>query len=207
MQAFDDVIFPIGIGRGAMAMATFSTNVVTTMSGHERRNSDWADARQSYDVGPGVRDEDEVGILLAFFRGRRGAAIGFRFFDPFDNSSNQMIAPPTALDQLIGLGNGVRTGFPLFKTYGSGGQIRRITRPQPGSIMIAVGGVTTPAWTLNEGGIIQFETAPAVDALVTVGFRFDVPVRFAEDRIEVSQATFGAGDMPSVPLIEIKEAV
>ena len=46
----------------------------------------------------------------------------------------------------------------------------------------------------------------ASGVVVTAGFGFDVPVRFAEDRIDVSRATFGAGDMPSVPLIEIREA-
>jgi uncharacterized protein (TIGR02217 family) len=40
---------------------------------------------------------------------------------------------------------------------------------------------------------------------VTAGYRFDVPVRFADDRLEVSRATFGAGTVPSVPLIEMRE--
>jgi len=40
---------------------------------------------------------------------------------------------------------------------------------------------------------------------VAAGFRFDVPVRFAEDRLTVSRATFEAGEIPSVPLIEIRE--
>jgi hypothetical protein len=34
-----------------------------------------------------------------------------------------------------------------------------------------------------------------------------VPVRFAQDSIEMNRATFGAVDMPSVSLIEIKESV
>nr|MBA2467044.1 DUF2460 domain-containing protein [Sphingomonas sp.] len=38
------------------------------------------------------------------------------------------------------------------------------------------------------------------------GFLFDVPVRFADDRLEVNRATFLAGEAPSVPLIEIREA-
>ncbi len=206
MQAFDDVTFPIAIGQEAVATAEFSTNVVTTFSGHERRNSDWVDARQKYDVGPGVRSEDELGVLLAFFRARRGPAIGFRFTDPFDSSSNNMTSAPTALDQLLGIGDGVRTSFALAKTYGVDGQIRRITRPQPGSVVVASNGSVVTGWSLADAGVVQFETAPAVGVVITAGFRFDVPVRFANDGIEISRATFGAGDMPSVPLIEIKEA-
>ena len=48
-------------------------------------------------------------------------------------------------------------------------------------------------------------TAPAEGAEVRAGFRFDVPVRFAEDRLSLSRATFLAGEIPSVPLIEIRE--
>lgn len=207
MQSFDDVTFPLEIGREAMATAEFSTNIVTTISGHERRNSSWADARLSYDVGPGVRSESELGILLDFFRARRGPAIGFRFTDPFDHSSNAMTGDPTMLDQHLGVGDGLKSGFPLFKTYGSDGQIRRITRPQEDSLSIALNGVAATGWSLAEGGVVEFETAPAAGAVINAGYRFDVPVRFADDRIEVARATFGAGDMPSVSLIEIKEAV
>ena len=205
MQDFDDVLFPLEIGREATAMAAFSTNVVTTLSGHERRNSDWSDARLSYDVGPGVRGEQELGVLLDFFRARRGAAIGFRFTDPFDFSSNAMTGEPGMLDQVIGAGNGLQTGFPLLKSYGAGGQIRRITRPRAG-VLVATNGAANADWTLTEDGVVQFATAPDVGAVITAGFIFDVPVRFADDRIEVARATFGAGDMPSVPLIEIREA-
>jgi uncharacterized protein (TIGR02217 family) len=207
VQTFDDITFPIEIGRDAMAMAEFSTHIVTTLSGHERRNSDWADARQSYDVSPGVRGEAELGTLLAFFRARRGPAIGFRFNDPFDNSSKAMVGAPTALDQVLGVGDGVKTVFSLVKHYGSGAgaQERHITRPISGSILVAVNGTTAIGWSLGDGGIIGFTTAPANGAVVTAGFLFDVPVRFGEDRIDVNRHTFGAGDMPSVPLIEIKE--
>lgn len=207
MQAFDDVLFPLEIGREAMVTAEFSTNVVTTLSGHERRNASWADARLSYDVGPGVRGENELGILLDFFRARRGAAIGFRFTDPFDFSSNDMIGVPTMLDQQLGIGDGLRTSFPLAKIYGDDDQARRITKPKTGSVSVAVNGVAATGWVLVESGVVEFETAPPTGAIVTAGYLFDVPVRFAEDRIEVSRVTFGAGDMPSVPLVEIREAV
>ena len=205
MQSFDDIPFPLEIGREAMATAEFSTNIVTTLSGREQRNSGWSDARLSYDVGPGVRSEEELSRLLAFFRARRGAAIGFRFGDPFDFSSHDMTGEPMMLDQILGAGDGVRTAFPLVKNYGDAVQIRRITRPRAGSVSVAINGVVAEDWTLTDFGIIAFSTAPADGAVVTAGYLFDVPVRFAEDRLEVSRATFGAGDMPSVPLVELKE--
>jgi uncharacterized protein (TIGR02217 family) len=206
VQAFDDVTFPLEIGREAAVTAEFSTNVVTTLSGHERRNSSWSDARLAYDVGPGVRSESELGVLFDFFRARRGPAVGFRFADPFDFSSNGMNGVPTMLDQHLGVGDGVRTSFPLVKNYGDNEQVRRITRPKNGTAVVAASGVAATGWTLAESGVVLFETAPATGAIVTAGFLFDVPVRFADDRIEVSRATFGAGDIPSVPLVEIREA-
>lgn len=205
MQAFDDVLFPLEIGREALVTTEFSTQVVTALSGHERRNSDWADARQSYDAGPGVRAEAELQELLAFFRARRGPAIGFRFTDPFDHSSNGMDGNPQATDQHLGIGDGTRTAFRLVKTYGED-QIRRITRPQADSVVVALDGVATMDWSLEALGIVTFDDAPPAGVPVTAGFLFDVPVRFAEDRLDISRATFAAGDIASVPLIEIREA-
>src|SRR5690606_26700316 len=47
MQAFDDIVFPLSVGREASLSPAFSTQIVESPSGHERRTSDWADARLS----------------------------------------------------------------------------------------------------------------------------------------------------------------
>ena len=39
---------------------------------------------------------------------------------------------------------------------------------------------------------------------MTAGFEFDVPVRFDTDYLEVDLAYFEAGQIPSIPIIEIK---
>ena len=105
---------------------------------------------------------------------------------------------------MFGVGDGVRTVFPLVKDYG--GVPRRITRPVPGSVRVAVGGIEASGWTLGEAGTISFDTPPPDGDTVTAGFRFDVPVRFAEDRLAANRATFLAGEAASVPLIEVREA-
>jgi uncharacterized protein (TIGR02217 family) len=204
--AFDDVRFPIAIGAEASVAPAFSTNVVTSASGNEFRNANWQQARLRFDAGPGVRGDAEVETLLGFFRARRGAAVGFRFRDPYDFSSNGMSGTPTAVDQIIGTGDSKNMRFELKKSY-DGGEDRRITRPVAGSVRIAVGGVEqSSGWTLEAMGRIVFAIPPAAGAAVTAGFIFDVPVRFADDRIEVNRATFQAGEAPSVPLIEIRES-
>jgi uncharacterized protein (TIGR02217 family) len=207
MQAFDDVLFPIALGRDATITPEFSTNVTITASGFERRNSLWADARLRFDVGPGVRSEAELGELIAFFRARRGQARGFRLRDPSDYSSNAMTGVPTIVDQLLGAGDGAKARFELIKSYGEGSDVqqRRITRPRADSLSVSVGGVQTSSWTLDPLGVIVFSAAPAAGAAVRAGFLFDVPVRFAEDRLDISGAAFAAGEAPSVPLIELRE--
>ena len=209
MQAFDDVPYPLALGRDAMITPEFSTSVSVTASGFERRNSLWSNARLRFDVGPGIRSEHELGELIAFFRARRGAARGFRLRDPSDFTTNAMTAEPAPTDQLLGTGNGVTSTFALIKRYGDDedGQVRRITRPVPGSVTISLGDTPiTTGWTLADHGMIVFTAPPGDGVEVRAGFRFDVPVRFAQDHLDVSGASFAAGEAPSVPVIEIREA-
>ncbi len=51
---------------------------------------------------------------------------------------------------------------------------------------------------------MSFATPPDIGALVTAGFEFDVPVRFDTDRIAVSLASYNAGEVPDVPVIEVR---
>jgi uncharacterized protein (TIGR02217 family) len=208
VQHFDDLSFPLDIGRRAQVAPSFSTRIVESVSGHEQRSTQWADARLHFDAGPGVRSEADIATLIAFFRARRGAARGFRFRDPFDHASGAFGHEPGPLDQVIGTGDGVTTNFRLSKSYGPTGdaQLRYITRPVPPTIRVAVGGVEQlSGWECRGLGEVEFADAPPVGAVVTAGFLFDVPVRFAEDRLEIDYETFAAGVVPSVPLVEIRE--
>ncbi len=205
VRDFDDVRLPMAIGRHATVETEHAVSVVTTGSGHEARNADWAGARLRFDVGPGVRSEADVAALIAFFRARRGPARGFRFADPFDASS--AAAPGEAVsatDQRLGEGDGGRTRFALVKDYGEGAA-RRITRPVAGTVRVALDGAPVAGWTLEGGGEVLFAVAPPAGAVVTAGYAFDVPVRFASDRLEVARATALAGEIASVPLVEVRE--
>lgn len=205
MQPFDDVVFPVAIGAEASVSPGFSTNVVTSASGHEYRNANWSQARLRFDAGPGVRSEDELGELIAFFRARRGPAVAFRFRDPFDHSSDGMTGSGGPADQPLGAGDGVQTSFDLVKHYGDG-EVRRITRPVAGSVRISINGAEQASgWTLEPLGVVRFDEPPVEGALVAAGYQFDVPVRFSQDRLEINRTTFMAGEAPSVPLIEVRE--
>lgn len=205
---FHDVRFPLEVGLGAGGGPEFSTTVIGTASGFEQRNINWAEARGRYDAGLGVRSEADLATVTAFFRARRGRAFAFRFRDPFDFTSGAPGQAAGALDQTLGTGDGVRTSFPLVKRYGEGSEaVRRITRPVAGTVRVAVNGAElTSGWALGVLGEVQFETAPPAGAVVTAGFEFDVPVRFGDDQLAVSLAGFRAGEIPSIPLVEVREA-
>ena len=194
MEAFDDVLFPLALGRHAEVTPGFSTAIVSGAGGAERRQANWAEARTSYDVGPGVRSEADIAALLAFFRARLGPARGFRLRDPFDFA---------ATGERIGTGDGVTKRFALVKHYGVSD--RRITRPVAGSVSVKVAGVATSAFLVTAGGWVELDVAPVSGVAVTAGFQFDVPVRFAEDRLSVAAATWLAGEAASVPLVEVRE--
>jgi uncharacterized protein (TIGR02217 family) len=195
MDGFDDVSFPLALGREAEVMPETATAILAGAGGHERRSASWAEARTRYDVGPGVRSEADIAALLGFFRARMGPARGFRLRDPFDARGD---------GELIGVGDGTTSRFALVRHYGA--VARRITRPVAGSVTLRVGGVATAGFTLESGGWIACDVPPPIDSEVRASFTFDVPVRFAEDRLSVSRATFLAGAAPSVPLIELREA-
>ncbi len=148
-----------------------------------------------------VRSQADVALLLDFFRARLGPARAFRLQDPFDHST---AAVPGFGDMAIGTGDGVTTRFALVKRYGE--MVRRITRPVAGSVRVGVGGVETQGFAVGDGGVVLLDVAPGKGVAVTAGFAFDVPVRFAEDRLQVARATHGAGVAASVPLIEVREA-
>ncbi len=207
VQAFHDVRFPLELGFDAVGGPEFATQVALLASGHEQRNVQWAQARLSYDAGLGVRSEADLVELVAFFRARRGRGFGFRLRDPLDFSSSPTGDVPSAEDQLLGVGDGLTLRFPLVKRYGFAGaeEVRRITRPEAGTVLVSVAGVPAGGWQLADGGVIELTDPPAVGAEVRAGFRFDVPVRFAADRLEVSLSGVRSGEAPSVPLVEIRE--
>lgn len=194
VDAFDDVRFPIELGREAEVAPEQATAIVTSAGGHEARNAAWASARTAYDVGPGVRSEADIRALLAFFRARMGPARGFRLRDPFDWQGE---------DETIGTGDGATMRFALVKQYD--GVTRRITRPVAESVAVFVDGDAREDVTIEAGGFVALDAPPPEGARVSASFVFDVPVRFAEERLSVSRATHLAGIAPSVPLIELRE--
>jgi uncharacterized protein (TIGR02217 family) len=75
---------------------------------------------------------------------------------------------------------------------------------------VAVDGVEAgegSAFTVDvTSGLVTFLAGhvPPSGAAVTAGFHFDVPVRFDTDQLSISLAAFEAGEIPSIPIVEIR---
>lgn len=140
---FHEVRFPTGIAFGATGGPERRTDIVSLASGHEERNSRWADSRRRYNAGYGVRSLDDLHAVIAFFEERRGRLYGFRWHDRIDFQSSAPGVTLAATDQVLGTGDGARTAFQLRKTYGGAHApfVREIRKPVAGTIVVAVDGV------------------------------------------------------------------
>jgi uncharacterized protein (TIGR02217 family) len=212
MPAFHEVRFPLDISMHGRGGPERRTDVVVTGSGREQRNARWANSRRRYDAGYGVKSLAAIGAVVAFFEERRGKLYGFRWRDRADYKSCAADCNPAPSDQVLGTGDGVNIRFPLCKTYGMqfAPYTREIAKPVSGSVRVAVNGTEHLAgrdFDLDETtGIVTFRAGhvPPSGAGVTAGFLFDVPVRFDTDYLEIDLAAFDAGDIPKIPLIEIR---
>lgn len=212
MAAFHEILFPLDVALGASGGPERVTQVVTTATGREERNTRLADSRRRWDAGYGVKTLAALADIVAFFEERRGRLHGFRWRDRLDHSSAPAGAAPGPLDQRIGTGDGTRVQFTLAKTYGlvHAPYVRPVTKPVAGSIRVAVNGVEQGLGTAffvdaTTGGVSFAEgQAPPAGAVVSAGFLFDVPVRFDTDFLEVNLSAFAAGDIPRIPIIEIR---
>jgi uncharacterized protein (TIGR02217 family) len=144
---------------------------------------------------------DSLQAVVAFFEARGGRLSGFRFRDALDDRSCAPGGTVSAVDQVIGTGDGVTAAFQLVKAYGT--YARRILKPVAGSVLVAVDGAPVSAGVDETTGIVTLASAPAEGASITAGYRFDCPVRFDTDRLDVNLEAFGAGRVLSIPLIEL----
>ncbi len=209
-MSFDEVRFPTSLSFGSVGGPERRTDVVTLANGFEERNTPWAHSRRRYDAGLGMRSLDDLERLIAFFEARRGRLYGFRWKDWSDYKSSRASADMAFDDQVIATGDGSVQDIALIKTYrsGQGSYARPITKPVAGKVRIGLDGAELQEsvdYSVDAAtGIVRFSSPPDAGARITAGFEFDVPVRFGTDHIQVSVAGFQAGEVPSVPIMEVR---
>ena len=207
-SGFSEERFPARIAFGASGGPERRVEIVRLSTGFEHRNQRTAHAVRRYDAGSGVKSLADLADIVAFFEARRGRLVGFRFRDPLDWHSTAFGQPITAFDQMIGTGDGVTTRFSLVKRYGTDESPyeRPIEKPVAGSLKIGLGWQERQAgFALDTvSGAVVFDAPPGEGVPVTAGFAYDVPVRFDIDHLAVNVSAFEAGEIPTIPLIEIR---
>ncbi|SHM41428.1 TIGR02217 family protein [Roseovarius litoreus] len=209
-MGFHEIRFPASLSFGSVGGPERLTDVVTLANGFEERNTPWRHSRRRYDAGVAMRGLEDLERLIAFFEARQGRIHGFRWKDWSDYKSGAAKAEPDFGDQVIGYGDDVTAQIALSKTYRSGEQsyLRPITKPVKGSVRIGLDGDVQQEGIHFEvdstTGLVTFEHPPNAGVEITAGYEFDVPVRFDTDSIQISMASFQAGEVPSVPVVELR---
>lgn len=114
----------------------------------------------------------ELQLLIDFINDLGGGTAPFYFDDPDDD---------LAVDQEMGIGDGVTTVFPLRRQLLLGGFAEPIQAPVPETLAIKIDGVATTAFSLGNAGVVTFDSALAAGALATWSGSYYWLCRFDED--------------------------
>lgn len=157
----------------------FRTTVVRAYSGKEYRNADWSTEGGRWVLGAHRVTRTQLAYVQAFFRARRGMAVGFRWRNYAD-----YVLPKTA----IGMGDGQRLTFQIVQRAATGfGEVysRPIRKPVGGTVTVYVADAPVASgWSVDLAtGVVSFVSPPAADAEVAVQCEFDTPVRFETDSL------------------------
>lgn len=209
-MVFHDVELPDEVQYGSGFGAGFVTEIQESKTGHEIRIQGPAQARHRLVLQKDLQSTQEAADLKAFALGRRGAWASFKVKDWSDyTSASDGVSTPTTLDQEIGSGDGTNKTFYLSKTYektGPNPYPRRIKSPVTGTVVVAINGVTTTAFTVNADGVILFTSAPAIGAVVTAGFEFRVVGRFEseyEKWIKLNADSYDNWTLGDIAIVEV----
>jgi len=220
-MAFNDIRLPIEVERGAVGGPGFKTTVLQLESGFEQRNVDWSQIRGEWDISYGLMNMDNNGLqtavedILHFFIVNRGKGDGWRFKDWSDYRIGT-VSNPTNDNQRIGLGDDAQTVFQVFKQYSFGGLTydRTLKKLVSGQVVVLLDNVvqgsgftidlTLATITFSVAPASTGGTGPGGEVSVEVALEFDIPVRFDEDRLKISVETSLAGQIPPIPIIELR---
>lgn len=204
---FYPVRIPPTPGFGFTGGPEFQTNVQNIASGREKRNAEWSICRHKYTAPFQNIPEDAYRSIKAVFLAMRGKTHTFLHRDWGDF---------TAVNEVFGTGDGVKTIFQLSKASSIPGfpaatYARVITKPNVSAPLdtpmgIKVNGVAASPVVSELDGTVAFGAPPASGAVLTWSGEFDVQVRFDIDYLPYSLDDRNAGGYVtngSVDLIEV----
>ena len=205
------------------SMPRFSTSIVGVASGAESANSNWAAPLHRFILPDKISDQESLEDFREHWMVMRGPFHTFPFRDPFDFASVRLTCPDTVpvitrTDQPLGTGDGVRRTWQLQKQYSRGpaSYVRPITLPIVSTVLIGINGLEPAAvpgpsggpYSVavdREGGTVTFTPAPNLGLVLTAGFLYEVPVRFAgDDTFEQALRAYQMGGAAGFELMETR---
>lgn len=214
----DDLI----AGFPAYSSPRFSTMIAASFSGAETRNRNWMHPLRSFKLPEAVREHAQFEAINDHWLVMGGPERSFPFTDPLDFASVPLQLPnvvPTisAVDQVIGVGDGLTRTFQLQKTYArlTETYTRPIYLPQTGSVLLALDGLPPDDGDLEDGpytwevsrpgGVVTITPAPPEGMVVTAGFLFDVAVRFeADDSFDGIVQSYQVSGFSDLSFVEVR---
>lgn len=197
----DPNIFPRLIGMSFLVKKApeWSTAIVSSVSGRERRRKLWSYPRWHFNVAYEVlRDAPatpDLQRLVSFFNMKAGRFAPFMFFDPSDCRVQ---------GQRFGTGDGIATTFPLARTMAFGG----VTFSEPvGGTFGAVAAYIDGAPALNvtvANGVATFASPPPAGAALTWDGTFGFRVRFDADMLDTEQLMQGLWSVKGIDFQTVK---
>ena len=187
------------VAYGSVFGQEYNTRIIQLRSAHERRNANWSMPLGKYSIlYNNLIPEDHV-LVRDAHTACMGALHAFRFKDRVDFE---------ATAEVIGTGTGAEQELQLVKTYtfGSTDFVRNIYKPVSGEVQIYEDGVELASSVDTTTGIVTITSSVGSEVITWTG-EFDVPVRFASDRLDynlVDIHTDGFVLTSDVELIEVR---
>lgn len=208
-----EVPIPQCISGGSNFVVTTAVDILRNPAGYDRRIQRRDETMRKADLAYNIRRIEDVYEVLSHFEVCEGPTHSFAMQDRLDWKSSAPTDEPTALDALLGEGDGGTDEFQLRKGYVRGAvtKYRTIALPLAGSVLIAVDGVLqtiTTHYLVNlTTGVVTFQPGfiPGTGAQVTAGFKFHIKVRFDTNDLSQVYEGFRVGAVTSVPVIEVRQ--
>lgn len=218
-MTFYNVVVPGSVSQGTEAAPVSLVDIARGPSGKEQRRKRRSRILRRFNIAKNIRSVNDVYDILSLFEVMEGPLHSFACKNLIDYKSGKPADDVTALDALIGVGDGTNAVFQLkkqFKVTKADSTVLAIDRniylPVQGTVLIAVDGVAkaeTTDWVLNyETGVVTFVVGhePGDGLDVTAGFQFNERVRFDTNDLSQVMEFFRVGSVPSIPLIEVIDA-
>jgi len=174
LPSFSGQVLDLGILLGTAGEYRGDSTRLRLENGQGFVGANWVEPRVRWELGDWEYTWERFQYLKGHFMSHRGQGIRFPFRDPGDEW----------FDEVLGVGDGVKTEFEIWKTYNDRWR-RRIYLPRGETLQVSVGGVIMPSgWWVANDGILRFGEPVLNGAEVRVSGRYYHRCRYGVDQLE-----------------------